>query len=200
MAYPSVSAPYGLIPVGKMGGNANNHAIRHIPIASAQSGNLFNGDLVKLTGGYAVKDSGTTTATPIGVFLGCFYTDADMGPTYKNYWPTGQVASDAVAYVCDDPQQLFKVAIVSGTDSISSTNTLTLAHRGSNGQLVQNAGLTTTGKSKVAVNHTAATTATFPIRFVDFVEETKNSAGGYTEAIVKINAEDHQYEAALGVA
>ena len=198
MAYPSVSAPYGLIPVGKMGGNVNNHAIRHIPIASAYDTSVFNGDLVKLVAGGGVeKDAGTTTATPIGVFLGCFYTDADVGPTYKNYWPASTVASDAVAYVCDDPDQLFKVAIVSGTTTISSTLTLTSADRGANGQLVQNAGLTTTGKSKVAVNHTSAGTAGFPIRFVDFVEETKNSAGGYTEAIVKIKP--HQYETAAGV-
>lgn len=198
MAYPSVSAPYGLIPVGKMGGNVNNHAIRHIPIASAYATSVFNGDLVKLVAGGGIeKDAGTTTATPIGVFLGCFYTDADLGPTYKNYWPASTVASDAVAYVCDDPDQLFKVAIVSGTTTISSTSALTSADRGANGTLVQNAGLTTNGRSKVAVSHTSAATSTLPIRFVDFVEETKNSAGGYTEAIVKIKP--HQYEAAAGV-
>jgi hypothetical protein len=196
MAYPTVSAPYGMIPIGKIGG-FNNHAIRHISIASGYAVDLFNGDPVKLvTGGTVEFDTPDAAMTPIGVFLGCFYTDATLGPTYRNYWPASTVASDAVAYVADDPDQLFKVAVVSSGTTIGS---VALTDVGANLQMVNNTGNTTTGKSKAAVNATSATTNTFPLRLIDLVEETKNTSGGYTEAIVKWNATMHSYGAILGV-
>ena len=39
--------------------------------------------------------------TPIGVFLGCTYTDPNSKQKlFSQYWPAGTVASDAKAYVC----------------------------------------------------------------------------------------------------
>ena len=61
MAYPSVSAPYGLVPIGLVGGRDFVGAIRQIPIASAYGTAMFNGDIVKLvTGGTIEKDTGTS--------------------------------------------------------------------------------------------------------------------------------------------
>ena len=42
-----------------------------------------------------------------------------------------------------------------------------------------------------------ATTAAFPIRVLDLVEDTKKSNGKYVEALVKIN--NHQYNNTTGV-
>jgi hypothetical protein len=81
---------------------------------------------------------------------------------------------------------------------------------GSNAALVQNAGSTTTGDSKVAI-YTAAgatTTATLPIRIVDVVPDTADSTGKFCEFIVKWNAPNvtsqtvaggHQYLNPTGV-
>ena len=70
---------------------------------------------------------------------------------------------------------------------------------GNNAVLTQNAGDTATGNSRVAIDDTTATTATFPVRIVDVVPETVNASGSYTEVIVKWNAGLHQYENATGV-
>ena len=81
---------------------------------------------------------------------------------------------------------------------------------GSNAQLVQNTGSTTTGDSAVGV-YTAAgatTTATLPIRIIDVVPDTANSSGNFCELIVKFNAPNvtgqtvaggHQYLNPTGV-
>jgi hypothetical protein len=46
-------------------------ATRQMEIASGYATGIFYGDLVKrVTGGTIEKDTGTTTATPCGVFLG----------------------------------------------------------------------------------------------------------------------------------
>jgi len=199
MAYPTVDAPYGLKPINLIGGQVFAGATRQIPVASGYATNLLNGDVVKLVSdGTLEKDTGTTTATPVGVFLGCRYTDPNLGyELYSQYFPAGTVASDIVAYVADDPDQLFKIAVVSGTTVIASVGRTVV---GNNMALVQNAGSTTTGNSKVAVlSSSAATTNTLPIRVIDVVPDTKTGADAYVELIVKWNWGMHQYQNATGV-
>ena len=199
MAYPTVSGPYGLKPVNLIGGQVFAGATRQIPIASAYDTNLLNGDLVKIvSSGTLEKDAGTTTATPVGVFLGCRYTDPNLGyELYSQYFPANTVASDIVAYVADDPDQLYKVAVVSGTTVIAGVGRTVV---GNNMSLVQNAGSTQSGNSKVAVlSSSAATTNTLPIRVIDVVTETASAADTYVELIVKFNFGMHQYQTATGV-
>ena len=199
MAYPTVEAPYGLKPINLIGGQVFAGATRQIPIASGYATNLLNGDVVKLVSdGTLEKDTGTTTATPVGVFLGCRYTDPNLGyELYSQYYPANTVASDIVAYVADDPDQLFKVAVVSGTTVVAGVGRTVV---GNNVSLVQNAGSTATGNSKVAVlSSSAATTNTLPIRVIDVVPDTKTGADTYVELIVKWNWGMHQYQNATGV-
>ena len=199
MAYPTVYGPYGLKPVNLIGGQVFAGATRQIPIASAYDTNLLNGDLVKIvSSGTLEKDAGTTTATPVGVFLGCRYTDPNLGyELYSQYFPANTVASDIVAYVADDPDQLYKVAVVSGTVVIAGVGRTVV---GNNMSLVQNAGSTQSGNSKVAVlSSSAATTNTLPIRVIDVVTETASAADTYVELIVKFNWGMHQYQNATGV-
>lgn len=199
MAYPSVSAPYGLIPINLIGGQVFAGATRQIPIDSGSATSIFYGDVVELnSSGTLSKDTGTDAATPVGVFLGCSYTDPTFGKVFRQYYPANTSASDIMAYVEDDPDALFKVAVVSSGTTISYVNRTAV---GNNAVLVQNAGSTTNGNSKVAVSSTTATTSTWPVRIIDVVPETAIAGypGSYTEVIVKWNAGMHQYTNPTGV-
>ena len=84
MAYPTVSAPYGLKPINLIGGQVFAGATRQLVIANTSGTgygtSIFYGDVVKLvSGGTIQKDTGETTATPVGVFLGCQYISAVTG-------------------------------------------------------------------------------------------------------------------------
>jgi hypothetical protein len=199
MAYPSVDAPYGLIPINLIGGQVFAGATRQIPIASGSATSIFYGDVVELnSGGTLSKDAGTDAATPVGVFLGCSYTDPTFGKVFRQYYPANTTASDIMAYVEDDPSALFKVAVVSSGTTVSFVNRTSV---GNNAVLVQNAGNTTNGNSRVAVSSTTATTSTWPVRVIDVVPETAIAGypGSYTEVIVKWNAGMHQYDNPTGV-
>ena len=204
MAYPTIDKPYGLKPINLIGGQVFAGATRQLVIANtAGTGygtSIFYGDLVKVVaGGTIEKDTGTTTATPVGVFLGCQYTSTVTGQlTFSQYYPASlavKSGSTILAFVSDDPDQLYKVVLVTGTtaDNTSSGLLPTFLGRtviGSNAQLVQNAGSSTTGDSAVGI-YTAAgatTTASLPIRIVDVVPDTANSSGNFCEVIVKWNA------------
>lgn len=199
MAYPTVSAPYGLLPYNLIGGQVYTGGTRNIPINSASATAIFFGDVVKLgSDGTISKDTGTTSATPVGVFLGCSYTDPTYGKTFRQFYPGSVTASDIVATVCDDPDMLFKVAVVAAYNS----STIAYVGRtavGANAILAQNTGSTVTGLSKVAIDDTTATTSTWPVRIVDVIAETAVGPGSYTEVIVKWNAGMHQYNNPTGV-
>jgi hypothetical protein len=199
MAYPSVDAPYGLIPQNLIGGQVFAGSTRQIPIAASYATSIFFGDVVRLvSSGTLEKDTGTATATPVGVFLGCSFTDPVFGKTFRQSYPAGTTATDIVAYVSDDPDTLYKVAVVSGTTVIGSVARTAV---GNNTSLVQNAGNTANGNSRVAVSATTATTDTLPVRIIDVVPETSlaGNPNAFTEVIVKWNAGMHQYNNATGV-
>ena len=191
MAYPTVSAPYGLKPINLIGGQVYAGSTRLIKIASGYAADIFYGDVVKLANtGTLQVETGTTTVSAqgvVGIFLGCTFTNpVTKQKQFNQYWPSGTVASDAYAYVVDDPDVLFKVAAVSsGTTVAFYGQTLV----GTNVALVQNPGSTTTGDSAVAIDGTsAAATASLPIRIIDVVPDTANSSGNFCEFICKFNA------------
>jgi hypothetical protein len=199
MAYPAVEAPYGLLPINLIGGQVFAGSTRQIPIAVNSATAIFYGDVVKLNSdGTLDKDTGTSAATPVGVFLGCTYVDPTFGLTFRQYYPGTTNINGITAYVLDDPDALFKVAVVSSGTTMSFMNRTSV---GNNAVLVQNSGLTATGNSRVAVSSTTATTSTWPVRVVDVIPDTATAGnpGSYTEVIVKWNQGMHQYLNPTGV-
>ena len=201
MAYPTVSAPYGLKPVNLIGGQVFAGATRQMEIASGYATNIFFGDLVKrISDGTIEKDAGTTTATPCGVFMGVSFTNGSTGQVQQQqYYPAStaiKTGTKIFAVVADDPDTLFQVAVVSGTTVITGVGITAI---GNNATLVQNAGSTTTGDSKVAILDSTATTNSLPIRIIDVVRDTATATDNFPEVIVKINATMHQYNNSTGV-
>ncbi len=201
MAYPTVSAPYGLKPVNLIGGQVFAGSTRLMQIASGYATNIFYGDLVqRVAGGTIEKDVGTTTATPCGIFLGVSFTNSSTGQIQQQqFYPASQAIKSGTqifAVVADDPDTLFQVAVVSSGTTISGVGITAI---GNNATLVQNAGSTTTGNSGVAILDSTATTDTLPIRIIDVVRDTATAADNFPEVIVKINATMHQYNNATGV-
>jgi len=201
MAYPTVSGPSGLVPVKLVSGVPFVGVTRQYSIASGYNTNIFNGDAVKLvTGGTVERDTADAAMTPMGVFLGCTYTDPSLGyQLFSQYYPANTAASDIMAYVADGTDVLFKVAVLSSSAGATPViGDLAITDLGANVAMINNDGDTATGNSRCGISDSTATTNTLPLRIVELVEETKNSSGGFTEALVKWNA-GHQMNNLTGV-
>ena len=198
MAYPTVSAPYGLKPVNSLDGKPYAGAFRQIPVAASFGTAIFFGDTVQINSdGYLILSTTTNSGAIVGVCVGGQYVNSSGQTVQGQYIPASISTSTnlAYAYVVDDQQALFKVAVVSSGTTMSSAGRAVV---GTNLALVLNAGSTTTGNSAFAVTLTGAgTTATIPIRVIDVVPETATAADTYTELLVKINT--HQYNNTTGV-
>ena len=198
MAYPTVSAPFGLQAINRIDGMPYAGAIRQIPVAAGFGTAIFDGDTVVINSdGYLVKSTTTDSGNIVGVCMGGQYVNSSGQTVQGQFIPALASTSTnlALAYVVDDPMALFKVAVVtSGTTMGTAGRTVV----GTNLALVLNAGNTTTGNSAFAVTLTGAgTTATLPIRVIDVVPETATAADAFTELLVKINT--HQYNNTTGV-
>ena len=205
MAYPTVDAPYGLLPVNLIGGQVFAGSTRLLPIAANSTTAIHYGDVVRLlANGTVGRDTGTDAATPVGVFLGCTYTDPVYGKTFRQFYPGAVNVTDIQAYVVDDPDALFKAAVCAGVNT-RTISFVTQAVVGSNVKLANganNVGLNSTGNSRVGVDSTEGTTSTWPIRVVDVVRETSpvGEPTRFTEVIVKWNQGSHQYLNPTGLA
>lgn len=181
MAYPTINGPYGLVPVNLMGGIPFAGSTRMISIAQNYATNLFNGDVIGLSGGNAVitpYNANSTSAAAagqiVGVFLGAQYpgTPPIYGNLQGQYYAANTNQPGMIAYVMDNPTALFKACVLAQARNASAnqqTNTSTtvgyMSPRfvGTDAFLIAgNTGSTTNGNSAMGVsgaNPTAGTTA-----------------------------------------
>jgi len=201
----TTATPYGFKPLNHVGGTPYAGAVRHISIASGYALNIFYGSVVEIvaTGTIEVTEDQGTAGDPfpagiIGVFVGCTYTDpTSKNKTFSQHWPTGTVASDAMAYVVDDPNVLYMA---------QADGAVTQAELGENCHFAAvqstSTGSTTTGNSTSDIDmSTIATTATFGFRIVDFVESPDSTVGdAFTDLIIMFRpAGGHSYTNAAGI-
>ena len=192
----STASPHGARPVGSLVSCAYNAKITHYKIKNAFGTSIFYGDFVKWADDNPnttiQKDTGTSSATPIGVFLGCAYTDPTTGQfTPNQYFPASTAADDIVAYVASDPFILMQMQC----DGAADQDDL-----GKNCAVVQTAGSTAIGTSKNSVDiSTVATTNTLPVKIVDFVDGPDSAVGdSYTDVLVMFNV-GHQLLNTTGI-
>ena len=178
----TTAAPFGARPIGTVVGSPYQGKVTHYKIKNAYGTSIFYGDFVKWgddnPNTTVQKDTGTTACTPIGVFLGCAYTDPTTGQfTPKQYFPASTAADDIVAYGATDP---FIIMQMQGDETLGQDDL------GKNFAVVQTAGSTTIGNSKNAVDgSTAATTNTLPLKLVAFVDGPDRAIGDtYTDVLV----------------
>jgi len=199
----SSAAPYGLRPLNLIGGQPFAGSTRQIKIASGYGTNIFNGSVVSIVAGGTIEivttNGDNSTGFPagtIGVFVGCSYTDPNSSQkVFRQSWPASTVASDAMAYIVDDPDCLFQV---------QADGAVTQADLGQNTHLAAvqstSTGSTTTGNSTSALTASTNTTSGWAFRIVDFVDGPDSTIGdAATDLIVKFNPDAHSYTNKTGI-
>ena len=197
----TTAAPYGLKPVNLIGGQPFAGSTRQLKIASGYASDIFNGSVVSIVAAGTVEivnevgsNADAFVAGTVGVFVGCTYTDPNTKQKlFSQYWPSGTVASDAMAYVVDDYDCVFQ---------IQADDTLAQSALGINIPVVNpTAGSTVTGNSTMAADASAiAVTDTVAFKIIDFVNSTTSEVGDtYTDVLVKFNPKSHAYSNGTGI-
>jgi hypothetical protein len=184
MAYPTVSAPNGALPVNLIGGQLYAGSTRNYPIAYNYGTNIFYGDLVTLgttgsTAGYIVPSATSTSLTSkgtVGVFVGCTYTNpTTKQKLFSQYYPASTAAGDIQAIVADDPDLVFKMVAVASSSS-NTISSFPTAMIGLNAVVNTPVGSTSTGNSGlglVAANTTTVVGSGGAFRIMGLVPDTQ---------------------------
>ena len=167
----NIDAPFGFVPVRMQGGAPFTGGQSEYIIADGYNTNIFSGDLSELHSDGTITVSAAAQTNNIGIFNGCFYTDSNGKPQYAKYWPASTSASDAVAFIIDDPNVIFE-----GQEDASD---LALADIGTNTDLVATAGSTTTGRSGHELDSDeTGSAATAQFRIVGVSKDPSNNSVG----------------------
>jgi hypothetical protein len=201
--------PTGFLPVNLLGGRVYSGATRTIPIASGYAQNIGFGDLVTIASDGTIARVDTASGAkaafalaPVGIFLGCSYTDPSLKYFLNDQnWTSGTVASDAKAVVVDDPDAVFQVTLTNGSGAQYTASAATQSNVGNNiGYYEPATFVNAAGNSTVSANLASAnTTSTLPFRIVAVVPESALSDGTFTQVQVIYNAGLHFYRQATGI-
>lgn len=197
----ATAAYYGLNPTIDAGGSIRGK-IQQVTLTTNTATGFFYGDMVSLNSGVATPVAATptttrNTATPLGVFIGANWTDANGRPQFTKHFPgAGYTAYNAygpiVLQVVVEPKATFRVR---ADGSIARTAIGLNAQLGNFG-----AGSTVTGRSGVnLVASSVALTATFAVKILDIAPGPDNAAGdAYTEVMCEFNQGVHAWDNATG--
>lgn len=198
MAYPSVTAPYGLKPINRFDGMPYAGATNQYPVTSGQA--VYNGQVVAFITGGTVSPVASRTANTnaVGVVVGVQYTNSSGQTVQAQYAPASGV-TNVIAYVVNDPAAEFKVAVTGNNSTITPIAGTCL---NSNVLLIVGTGDPATGNINSSVDGTTAgATATSLFRITGLVPETIDpTTGYYSEVIVKFNGTFHQQLSTTGTA
>jgi len=155
---------FGLIPSGALGATPSTGGQNKYKIDSGYGSSMYLGQPVQYdtaggandNPGYIINGQDAITRSTIGVFNGCFYTDATTNkPTFSSYFPRTTApanSEDVDAFIIDNPFQQYNVQL---DTRLAATAVLAQAEMGktlgltvsANGAASANSGSTLSGQS-----------------------------------------------------
>jgi hypothetical protein len=114
---------FGLIPSGALGATPSTGGQNKYKIDSGYGSSIYLGQPVQFdtaggandNPGYVINGQDAITRPTIGVFNGCFYTDATTNkPTFSSYFPRTTApanSEDIDAFIIDNPFQQYNVQL-----------------------------------------------------------------------------------------
>lgn len=181
---PNRDAPQGAWPVRHMAGGVIRYS--EYEIASGLSSAIYTGDFVKTSPGTNKRiDVAAAGNALVGVFAGCFYTEADGTPKFSRHWPAAQVLKTgtvAKAFVYDDPNILFGI-------QCDGAFTATMI-----GQLIDfnfdQAGNAATGVSGMEADIASVAGSGEPLKIVELLPLVGNAIGTWAQIGVLISTHE----------
>ena len=182
----NLDAPFGLSPIGKIGGGTDP-AMNSYKAFANYATIISQGDVVKVDEAegdvqlFVASEGGTDATNAVGVFWGSSFDDSDGKPTFKNTRPASQLAD---VFVYDDPYQMFEVQ----GDGASAQADIT-----KHADLAIAAGSTVTGVSNTELDSSDIGTGN-NVRIVGFSKKQGRSDVGSDNIVYNVTITEHKYK------
>jgi hypothetical protein len=171
-------APFGFRYIGRDDGAQPNYAISYKQIYYTDSNKIAFGDPVKTVSATGANQGymtlGTTNTQVLGIFIGCYYTDSNLGYVENKYWnaPTTALINTCQGKFIGDRDAQFEVQIGNLTTAITQTSIGLNAAFGGAGTPTTTSGISTAYIDGATIQ----TTNTLPFRIQAFSQGYFNGA------------------------
>ena len=188
----SSSTGFGLKPLKKVGQNYDAGGLGEYPVAASATA-IYNQDMVAMaaTGTAAVAAAATTHN--LGSLNGVFFTDATTEkPTFANNLKASNTATDIVAFITDDPNQIYEIR---SNNSGASAQT----DVGNTAEISYSAGATPNYISRTTLDDSTLATATQQLKIVGVSRDPENSDLTSANVVWRVVINEHFFGATTGV-
>jgi hypothetical protein len=188
----SSSTGFGLKPLKKVGQNYDAGGLGEYPVAASATA-IYAQDLVAMaaSGTAAVAAAGTTHN--LGSLNGVFFTDATTEkPTFANNLKASNTATDIVAFITDDPNQIYEIR---SNNSGASAQT----DVGNTAEISYSAGASPNYISRTTLDDSTLATATQQLKIVGVSRDPDNSDLSSANVVWRVVINEHFFGATTGV-
>ena len=190
----SSAVGFGLRPIRKVGQNDDNNGLSEYSCNSTAAAYQNDGMEAQNTGTVGTAAAGDTL---IGSLNGVFFTDATTSkPTFANNLVAGNAATDIVAFVNDDPYQMFEIRS-NNTGASAATDVF------NNADIEVTAGdASTNGLSKSTLNDSTLTgggTGSAQLRVLGISRDPDNNEVGSANVVWRVMINEHFLKATASI-
>ena len=190
----SSAVGFGLRPIRKVGQNDDNNGLSEYSCNSTAAAYQNDGMEAQNTGTVGTAAAGDTL---IGSLNGVFFTDATTSkPTFANNLVAGNAATDIVAFINDDPYQMFEIRS-NNTGASAATDVF------NNADMAVTAGdASTNGLSKSTLDDstlTGAGTGSAQLRVLGISRDPDNNEVGSANVVWRVMINEHFLKATASI-
>ena len=103
------SVGFGLKPLKKAGQNRDSGGLGEYSVAASATA-IYNQDMVAMANTGTAVVAAAATEQNLGSLNGVFFTNTSTSkPTFQNHLLGSNAATDIVAFVTDDPHQIYEI-------------------------------------------------------------------------------------------
>jgi hypothetical protein len=188
----SSSTGFGLKPLKKVGQNYDAGGLGEYPVA-ANATAIYNQDMVAMAATGTAAVAATATTHNLGSLNGVFYTDATTNkPTFQNYLQGSNTATDIVAFVTDDPNQVYEIR--SNNAGASAQTDV-----GNTAEISYLAGASPNYISRTTLDDSTLNTTTQQLKIVGVSRDEENDDLTSANVVWRVVINEHFYNTQTGI-
>jgi hypothetical protein len=186
------STGFGLRPLKKAGQNRDAGGLGEYPVAASSTA-IYNQDMVAMANTGHAAVAAAATEQNLGSLNGVFFTDASTSkPTFQNHLLGSNTATDIVAFVTDDPHQIYEIR--SNATGVSEQTDV-----GNTAEISYSAGASPNYISKTTLDNSTLGTTSQQLKIVGVSRDIDNDELTSANVVWRVVISEHFFKQHTGI-
>ena len=186
------SVGFGIKPLKKAGQNRDSGGLGEYPVAASSTA-IYNQDMVAMANTGHAAVAAAATEQNLGSLNGVFFTNASTNkPTFQNHLLGSNTATDIVAFVTDDPHQIYEIR--SNASGVSQQTDV-----GNTAEISYSAGASPNYISKTTLDNSTLGTTSQQLKIVGVSRDIDNDELTSANVVWRVVISEHFFKQHTGI-